>query len=124
MNLPNIIRRPVGPGWALVGDAGYHRDPITGHGMTDALRDAELLADAIDQWLREESSETQAFERYWRRRDDAIGTIFGLTCALARFPGAERFVELQKELSTAIEAEAEMLAALPDLAGTQMLAAA
>ena len=57
MNLPNIIRRPVGPGWALVGDAGYHRDPITGHGMTDAFRDAELLAGAIDQWLSEEAAE-------------------------------------------------------------------
>src|SRR4029453_11567311 len=46
--LPNHLRRATGPGWALVGDAGYHRDPITGHGMTDAFRDAELLADAAD----------------------------------------------------------------------------
>ena len=50
--LPNHVRRPSGPGWALVGDAGYHRDPITGHGMTDAFRDAELLADAADAVLR------------------------------------------------------------------------
>ena len=42
-DLPNYLRRPHGPGWALVGDAGYHRDPITGHGITDAFRDAELL---------------------------------------------------------------------------------
>ena len=42
--LPNHVRRAGGPGWALVGDAGYHRDPITGHGITDAFRDAELLA--------------------------------------------------------------------------------
>ena len=40
-----------GPGWALVGDAGYHRDPITGHGITDAFRDAELLADAVHSAL-------------------------------------------------------------------------
>ena len=39
------VRRPWGPGWALVGDAGYFKDPISTHGMTDALRDAELLAD-------------------------------------------------------------------------------
>ena len=50
--LPNHLRRPSGPGWALVGDAGYHRDPITGHGMTDAFRDAELLADAAHAVLR------------------------------------------------------------------------
>ena len=36
---------PSGPGWALVGDAGYHLDPITAQGMLDAFRDAELLAD-------------------------------------------------------------------------------
>jgi flavin-dependent dehydrogenase len=37
------MRRSVGPGWALVGDAGYFKDPITTHGLTDALRDAETL---------------------------------------------------------------------------------
>ena len=42
-----FMRRPYGPGWALVGDAGYFKDPLTAHGMTDALRDAELLARAI-----------------------------------------------------------------------------
>ena len=41
------MRRAWGPGWALVGDAGYFKDPITAHGITDALRDAELLARAI-----------------------------------------------------------------------------
>jgi flavin-dependent dehydrogenase len=42
-----FMRRPSGKGWALVGDAGYYKDPITVHGITDALRDAELLARAI-----------------------------------------------------------------------------
>ena len=44
---PGYLRRSWGPGWALVGDAGYFKDPISAHGMTDALRDAELLADAL-----------------------------------------------------------------------------
>ena len=44
VGLPNHVLEAAGPGWALVGDAGYHRDPITGHGITDAFRDAELLA--------------------------------------------------------------------------------
>jgi 2-polyprenyl-6-methoxyphenol hydroxylase-like FAD-dependent oxidoreductase len=43
---PAVLRRPHGPGWALVGDAGYVKDPLTAHGITDALRDAELLARA------------------------------------------------------------------------------
>jgi flavin-dependent dehydrogenase len=47
-DLPNYLRRPYGPGWALVGDAGYHKDPITAQGISDAFRDAELLAEAID----------------------------------------------------------------------------
>ena len=41
---PGHMRRSWGPGWALVGDAGYFKDPLTAHGLTDALRDAELLA--------------------------------------------------------------------------------
>ena len=46
-----FFRQPAGPGWALVGDAGYHKDPITAQGMLDAFRDAELLARAIDDGL-------------------------------------------------------------------------
>ncbi len=42
------LRRPWGPGWALVGDAAYFKDPITAHGISDALRDAELLARAVE----------------------------------------------------------------------------
>ena len=44
---PGLVRRPWGPGWVLVGDAGYWKDPISAHGITDALRDAELAAEAI-----------------------------------------------------------------------------
>ena len=47
-NLPGFFRQPYGPGWALVGDAGHHKHPITGFGMSDAFRDAELLASALD----------------------------------------------------------------------------
>ncbi|GAA4872579.1 NAD(P)/FAD-dependent oxidoreductase [Actinomycetospora straminea] len=45
--VPGFVRRAGGPGWALVGDAGYFKDPLTAHGITDALRDAELLARAL-----------------------------------------------------------------------------
>ena len=44
---PSYVRRPWGPGWALVGDAGQYLDPLSTHGMTDALRDAQLLSHAI-----------------------------------------------------------------------------
>jgi flavin-dependent dehydrogenase len=45
--MPNFVRRAAGPGWALVGDAGCHKDPFLALGICDALRDAELLADAV-----------------------------------------------------------------------------
>jgi 2-polyprenyl-6-methoxyphenol hydroxylase-like FAD-dependent oxidoreductase len=50
-DLPNFMRKPYGPGWALVGDAGYHKDPLPAHGISDAFRDAELLAEAVDDGL-------------------------------------------------------------------------
>ena len=108
------VRRPaeprppgVRPGWALVGDAGYHRDPITGHGITDAFRDAELLADALA--TRRSTAPVAASggaARYERARDDALGDDFALTRALAAFPAPARFVELQIELSEALDREA------------------
>ena len=115
VDLPNVVRQPYGRGWALVGDAGYHRDPITGHGITDAFRDAELLARAVHQTLSGELDETSALSGYAFARHKAIGEIFGLTKALAAFPGVTRFVELQKRLSDAIEREALTLAAQPQL---------
>jgi flavin-dependent dehydrogenase len=99
--LPNHVRAAYGPGWSLVGDAGYHRDPITGHGITDAFRDAELLADAI---------ETGDLPAYQRSRDRALDETFRLTEALARFPEPARFVQLQIELAEALDREALDLA--------------
>jgi flavin-dependent dehydrogenase len=45
--LPNHYREASGPGWALAGDAGCHKDPVLALGITDAFRDADLLAQAI-----------------------------------------------------------------------------
>ena len=56
----------------LVGDAGYFRDPITGHGITDAFRDAELLSLALDKALREPRLERDALMHYAAVRDTAL----------------------------------------------------
>lgn len=105
IDLPNQVRSGAGPGWWLVGDAAYHRDPITGYGITDALRDAELLAEAIV------ASSTGTRERaarsgYERCRRAAFDPVFDLTCELATFPAPERFTDLQRALSALVEAEA------------------
>jgi flavin-dependent dehydrogenase len=50
-DLPNFLRKPYGPGWALVGDAGCHKDPYLALGICDAFRDADLLVEAVDEGL-------------------------------------------------------------------------
>jgi flavin-dependent dehydrogenase len=61
--LPNFLRRPFGSGWALVGDAGCHKDPFLALGVCDAFRDAELLAETVLAGA--------GLEDYARRRDEA-----------------------------------------------------
>jgi flavin-dependent dehydrogenase len=109
----NHLRHPVGPGWALAGDAGYHRDAITGHGISDAFRDAELLAAALDPVLRREADEATALAAFHAERDEQLREVFEITCELTTFPPADRFVELQKQLGVAIDTQAASLAARP-----------
>ena len=111
LRMPNHIRQSYGPGWALVGDAGYHRDAITGHGMSDAYRDAELLAEALDRALSGEVGERTALAGYQHLRGLALREVFELTCALSAYPSVPEFVELQKQLGRAMDAEANLLAA-------------
>jgi Dehydrogenases (flavoproteins) len=82
-DLPNFFRKPYGSGWALVGDAGLHRDPITAQGIADAFRDAELLAAAIDAGLSGSQSLDAALADYERKRNEAATPIYELTCQLA-----------------------------------------
>jgi 2-polyprenyl-6-methoxyphenol hydroxylase-like FAD-dependent oxidoreductase len=79
------FRVPAGLGWALVGDAGYHKDPITAQGMLDAFRDAELLAGAVDRGLEGgPRGLDRALAGYQADRDRAALPMFRLTCQLAR----------------------------------------
>jgi 2-polyprenyl-6-methoxyphenol hydroxylase-like FAD-dependent oxidoreductase len=79
----NFFRKPYGPGWALVGDAGYTRDPITAQGMLDAFRDAERCALALDDALRGRASFDEALAAYHRERDADVRPMFELTCQIA-----------------------------------------
>ncbi len=73
------FRQSFGPGWALVGDAGYFKDPLTAHGITDALIDAELLAQAA-------AAGTEiAFAGYQSARDALAVNHFEVTDAVASF---------------------------------------
>jgi flavin-dependent dehydrogenase len=85
--VPGVFRRPFGPGWALVGDAGYYKDPVTGHGITDAFRDAELLANAVAGGLGGSEPLDEALLGYQRRRDEMSRDVYHATQDIAAFDG-------------------------------------
>ena len=133
-----FFRVAAGPGWALVGDAGYHLDPITAKGMFDAFRDAELLAGAVDRGLSGDlDDELSAISepatprrcrctsspRHWPTSKFRRQTMLGLIAALAGNPAqTSRFFGLMAgsvpipeffspESLTRVFAEAQALAA-------------
>ena len=79
----NYFRKPYGPGWALVGDAGYNKDPITAQGITDAFRDAERCVMALDQTFTGARSFDEAMGDYQRARDQHVLPMYEFTCQLA-----------------------------------------
>lgn len=83
-SLPNYLRRPYGEGWALVGDAGCHKDPFLALGICDAFRDAELLADAVGAGLSRERREADALAEYERRRNTATRADYEKNIHLTR----------------------------------------
>jgi 2-polyprenyl-6-methoxyphenol hydroxylase-like FAD-dependent oxidoreductase len=83
-SMPNFFRMPFGPGWALVGDAGYTKDFITGQGMSDAFRDAELCACALDQALSGARAFEVAMADYQVSRDRHVLPMYEFTADLAR----------------------------------------
>lgn len=80
----NVVRVPVGPGWALVGDAGLHQDPWTGRGMDLAGIHATFLAEALLDWLGGVASEEQALATYHARRNDHGLPLYRETVMLGR----------------------------------------
>lgn len=112
---PGFVRRSWGPGWALVGDAGYFKDPITTHGMTDALRDAELLADAIRDVLAGAVPEAAASARYQATRDHLSGPLFDVTERIASYTwDLTEIRRLLREVSSAMSAELTHLQCRPE----------
>jgi 2-polyprenyl-6-methoxyphenol hydroxylase-like FAD-dependent oxidoreductase len=86
---PGYLRQCAGPGWALVGDASHFKDPITAHGLTDAWRDAELLARAAHTGLtepsRRDAAMVAAMANYRRRRDELSLPLLNVGDTLASF---------------------------------------
>ena len=79
----NYFRKPFGPGWALVGDAGYNKDPITAQGISDAFRDAQLCTDALHDSFEGRRSFCEAMADYQHSRDQHALPIYEFTTQLA-----------------------------------------
>lgn len=83
--MDGFYRKPFGPGWALVGDAGYHKDACTAQGITDAFHHAELLTDALDSAFTGRQNFDEALGGYQRIRDESTGPMYELTADFASF---------------------------------------
>ncbi len=103
---PAYLRPAYGAGWALVGDAGYFKDPITAHGITDALRDAELLANAVL------TGTDAALAGYQAMRDDLSTELLAITDEIASFSwDLPRLQRLHRSLSDEMAREVSALRA-------------
>lgn len=110
---PGHIRDCAGPGWALVGDAGYFKDPVTAHGITDALLDAHRLAKAL--------SGPDGASSYQEARDGHAPAMLALTHRIAALDSPmDALKDMHRDLAGLIKAESATLAA--DL-GVQLRAA-
>jgi flavin-dependent dehydrogenase len=121
--VPGFVRQAWGPGWALVGDAGYHKDPITTHGITDALLGADLLAGAVLATARG-VPEQVAMSGYQAQRDRLSRDLFAVTEQVASYEWDDAALEpLLRRVSAAMSDEVDFLAAredhgaAPDLSG-------
>jgi flavin-dependent dehydrogenase len=102
-----FIKRSTGEGWALVGDAGYFKDPLTAHGITDALRDAEMLAHAMTKRT------TAALADYETTRRDLSQRLFEITDTIASYAWTDDQVQaLHRDFSKEMSREVRALAAL------------
>jgi menaquinone-9 beta-reductase len=107
---PGYLRQCHGAGWALVGDAGYFKDPLTAHGITDALRDADLLSHAIV------AGGTRALAAYQRGRDALSLPFLRITDAIASFSwDLDEVKQLHADLSAAMKEETSHVAGLSQL---------
>jgi 2-polyprenyl-6-methoxyphenol hydroxylase-like FAD-dependent oxidoreductase len=115
-DLPSYFRKPYGPGWALVGDAGYHKDPITAQGISDAFRDAEVLAAGLDDALSGRRGFDDAMAERQQARDERALPMYEFTCDLARLEPPPP--ELQRLLGAVQTSQEAMSGFVSVFAGT------
>jgi flavin-dependent dehydrogenase len=115
-SVPNFFRKPFGPGWALVGDAGYNKDPITAQGISDAFRDAELCSEALDESFTGRRPFSDAMSQYQQTRDADVLPMYEFTTQLATLEAPP--VEMQQLLGAVYGNQEAMDAFVSITAGT------
>jgi flavin-dependent dehydrogenase len=109
-----FVRRSWGPGWALVGDAGYFTDPVSSHGMGEMLRDAELLSGPALEALGDTMPEPVALATYQKRRDALSAELFRASDQFAAYDwDGGRVQPLLRRVNAAMADEVELLESLP-----------
>ncbi|HVR31296.1 MAG TPA: NAD(P)/FAD-dependent oxidoreductase [Acidimicrobiia bacterium] len=108
--IKSFLRTPTGPGWALVGDAGFTKDPLSAHGISCALRDSEFAAEAVATGLAHPELEHEAGVRYATQRDRFAVGVLESTAALASYRWTPaRASDLMRQLGRLTDAECEYL---------------
>jgi flavin-dependent dehydrogenase len=107
--LPNHQRQSFGPGWALVGDAAQHRDPITGMGIGDAFLGADLLADAISEGLTGQSTWDAALTKYQDCFRNQTADIFEYTVRSAELPDLDPLIPFYEAISKDLDATRQLM---------------
>lgn len=106
----NYFRKPYGPGWALAGDAGYLKDPVTASGITDAFRDAELLTEALDAGFSGRQELETALAGFETRRNEQSAAMYEFTTQLAtQDPPPPEMQHLLRAVSSDAEATSAFL---------------
>jgi flavin-dependent dehydrogenase len=82
--IASYFRRSTGPGWALAGDAGHFKDPVTAQGIRDALRYGRRLGEAVAPVLDDPRRLDAALGRWERDRDRDCLEVYQWTNQLAR----------------------------------------
>ncbi len=116
--LPGFLRQSWGQGWALVGDSGYCKDPVSAHGLSAALRDSELCARAVDRALADPVEAADALRGYQETRDRLSVSMLRLTSELADYQwDPVRASDLMRGISSCVKEECQAIVDLEPWAG-------
>ncbi|HEY5891432.1 MAG TPA: NAD(P)/FAD-dependent oxidoreductase [Acidimicrobiia bacterium] len=119
--LPGFLRQSWGPGWALVGDSGYCKDPVSAHGLSAALRDSELCARAVDRALTDPDEAGDALRGYQETRVRLSVSMLRLTSELADYQwDPVRASDLMRGISSCVKQECQAIVDLEPWAGVSM----